>query len=351
MGYNSRIGTLRDGEKLRYAKEAALTVVRQLKDQDLVGVIAFDSQPHEIAPLQPLRENRAAARGAHPAPGRERRHRLLRRAGLGARPAARLARHPPPHHPAHRRRHQPRRAGRVSSPHPRARRRQHQRQHHPHRRQHREPEAAAGSLAARPAASSTTSRTPQTLPDLMLRETTRALTPLAQGSEQYYPAAHRRRARRCRASTSSSCRRWPATPTRSRRTAPTCCCASPAWSAATRCSPSGTTASGASRPSPPARPTMPSSGSAGPSSPSSGRSSRTGRRASTPTTRSPSTRSRADGVTEIAVRTFGPTADGAVLLARLRIDDDVTREIDLAPRQPRLFTRQPARRRRPAATR
>jgi Ca-activated chloride channel homolog len=59
MGYNSRIGTLRDGEKLRYAKEAALAVVRQLRDQDLVGMIAFDSQPYELAPLQPLRENRA----------------------------------------------------------------------------------------------------------------------------------------------------------------------------------------------------------------------------------------------------------------------------------------------------
>lgn len=59
MGYNSRIGTLRDGEKLRYAKQAALAVVRQLRDQDLVGVIAFDSQPREIAPLGPLRANRA----------------------------------------------------------------------------------------------------------------------------------------------------------------------------------------------------------------------------------------------------------------------------------------------------
>jgi Mg-chelatase subunit ChlD len=58
MGYNSRVGTIRDGEKLRYAKEAALTVVRQLKDHDLVGVIAFDSQPREIARLEPLRENR-----------------------------------------------------------------------------------------------------------------------------------------------------------------------------------------------------------------------------------------------------------------------------------------------------
>ncbi|MBX3023409.1 VWA domain-containing protein [bacterium] len=60
MGYNSRVGTLRDGEKLRYAKEAALAVVRQLKDQDLVGVIVFDSKPHEIAPLRPLAQNRAA---------------------------------------------------------------------------------------------------------------------------------------------------------------------------------------------------------------------------------------------------------------------------------------------------
>jgi Mg-chelatase subunit ChlD len=58
MGYNSRVGTLRDGEKLRFAKEAALAVVRQLKDQDAVGVVVFDSQAHEIAPLKPLRENR-----------------------------------------------------------------------------------------------------------------------------------------------------------------------------------------------------------------------------------------------------------------------------------------------------
>jgi Mg-chelatase subunit ChlD len=59
MGYNSRTPTVRDGEKLRYAKEAALAVIRQLKDQDLVGVIVFDSKPHEIAPLRPLAQNRA----------------------------------------------------------------------------------------------------------------------------------------------------------------------------------------------------------------------------------------------------------------------------------------------------
>ncbi|MBI4514733.1 MAG: VWA domain-containing protein [Deltaproteobacteria bacterium] len=58
MGYNSRARNLRDGEKLRYAREAALAVIQQLKDQDLVGVIAFDSQPFELAPLRRLRENR-----------------------------------------------------------------------------------------------------------------------------------------------------------------------------------------------------------------------------------------------------------------------------------------------------
>lgn len=60
MGFNSRIGTLRDGEKLRYAIKAGIAVVKQLKDQDLVGVIAFDARPHEIAPLEPLRQNRKA---------------------------------------------------------------------------------------------------------------------------------------------------------------------------------------------------------------------------------------------------------------------------------------------------
>ncbi|HUI26568.1 MAG TPA: VWA domain-containing protein [Candidatus Kryptonia bacterium] len=59
MGYNSRIRHLRDGEKMRYAREAALAVIRQLKDHDLVGVIAFDSQPFSLAPLRTLKENRA----------------------------------------------------------------------------------------------------------------------------------------------------------------------------------------------------------------------------------------------------------------------------------------------------
>ncbi|HVN84091.1 MAG TPA: VWA domain-containing protein [Candidatus Binatia bacterium] len=58
MGYNSRVRYLRDGEKLRYAREAALAVIHQLKDHDLVGVIAFDSQPFTLAPLRALKDNR-----------------------------------------------------------------------------------------------------------------------------------------------------------------------------------------------------------------------------------------------------------------------------------------------------
>ncbi len=44
--------------KLHYAKVAALTVIRQLKDHDYVGVIAFDSQPFPITPLEPLAKGR-----------------------------------------------------------------------------------------------------------------------------------------------------------------------------------------------------------------------------------------------------------------------------------------------------
>ena len=166
MGYNSRIGTLRDGEKLRYAKEAALAVVAPAQGPG-------PRRRHRLR-LAAARDRAAAAAAAriartleelHPAPGRERRHRLLRRAGLGAR------------------RSSPRRAcsrrhiilltdgdtNRAAPDEYRAliaddRRRQDQRHHHPHRRQHREPQAAAGHLAAAPAASSTTSRTPARCP-------------------------------------------------------------------------------------------------------------------------------------------------------------------------------------------
>ncbi len=66
MGFNSRIGTLRDGEKLRYAIKAGMAVVKQLKDHDSVGVIAFDARPHEIAPLATLKTNREKLLGALP---------------------------------------------------------------------------------------------------------------------------------------------------------------------------------------------------------------------------------------------------------------------------------------------
>lgn len=45
--------------KLHYAKSAALALVRQLKDQDYVGLIVFDSLAYEVSPLLHLSENRA----------------------------------------------------------------------------------------------------------------------------------------------------------------------------------------------------------------------------------------------------------------------------------------------------
>ena len=61
MGYHirNRLERSEDQAKLAYAKRAALAVVNQLKDTDMVGLIAFDSQPFEVAPLRPLKENRA----------------------------------------------------------------------------------------------------------------------------------------------------------------------------------------------------------------------------------------------------------------------------------------------------
>src|SRR5205823_2652926 len=48
------------GAKMEYAKRAALAVVDQLGPHDLVGAIAFDSEPYELSPLLPLAEGRAA---------------------------------------------------------------------------------------------------------------------------------------------------------------------------------------------------------------------------------------------------------------------------------------------------
>src|SRR5207247_809845 len=51
---------LQSGAKMAYAKRAALEVVDQLGPRDLVGAIAFDSEPYELGPLLPLAEGRAA---------------------------------------------------------------------------------------------------------------------------------------------------------------------------------------------------------------------------------------------------------------------------------------------------
>ncbi len=59
MGYNSKVRGLSDGQKMRYAQKAATELLNQLQDSDLIGVIAFDSEPYMLAPLAPLAENRA----------------------------------------------------------------------------------------------------------------------------------------------------------------------------------------------------------------------------------------------------------------------------------------------------
>ena len=59
MSYDSRYPAVRDGERIRYAKQAAIALLRQLDDTDFAGVIAFDSQPYVLAHLQPLGEDRA----------------------------------------------------------------------------------------------------------------------------------------------------------------------------------------------------------------------------------------------------------------------------------------------------
>src|SRR5260370_36905510 len=58
MRYDSRYPAVRDGERIRYAKEAALALLRQLDVTDFAGVIAFDSQPYVLAHLHTLRDDR-----------------------------------------------------------------------------------------------------------------------------------------------------------------------------------------------------------------------------------------------------------------------------------------------------
>jgi Mg-chelatase subunit ChlD len=59
MSYNSRYPAVRDGERIRYAKEAAVALINQLDDTDFAGVIAFDSEPYVLSHLRPVGEDRA----------------------------------------------------------------------------------------------------------------------------------------------------------------------------------------------------------------------------------------------------------------------------------------------------
>ncbi|MGH7836266.1 MAG: VWA domain-containing protein, partial [Candidatus Binataceae bacterium] len=71
MSYNSRFPAVRDGERIRYAKQAAAALLNQLDDTDYAGVIAFDSDPYVLGHLRPLGEDRAEvlARVARLQPG------------------------------------------------------------------------------------------------------------------------------------------------------------------------------------------------------------------------------------------------------------------------------------------
>ncbi|HVC44684.1 MAG TPA: VWA domain-containing protein [Candidatus Binataceae bacterium] len=58
MSYNSRFPAVRDGERIRYAKQAAIALLNQLDDTDYAGVIAFDSEPYVLGHMRPLGEDR-----------------------------------------------------------------------------------------------------------------------------------------------------------------------------------------------------------------------------------------------------------------------------------------------------
>jgi len=56
-------GSMREENRLLYAKEAAKAVARQLNDNDLLGVVGFDVEPFVVVPLSPLQTIRATAAG------------------------------------------------------------------------------------------------------------------------------------------------------------------------------------------------------------------------------------------------------------------------------------------------
>jgi Mg-chelatase subunit ChlD len=60
MGYSTRPDPSGEGEKMEYARRAALAVLDQLGPHDLAGAIAFDSQPYELGPLVPVADGRPA---------------------------------------------------------------------------------------------------------------------------------------------------------------------------------------------------------------------------------------------------------------------------------------------------
>lgn len=53
-------GSMREENKLLYAKEAAKAVARQLGEKDLLGVVGFDVSPFVVVPLAPLESIRAS---------------------------------------------------------------------------------------------------------------------------------------------------------------------------------------------------------------------------------------------------------------------------------------------------
>ncbi len=59
MSYDSRYPAVRNNQRIRYAQDAAIALLRQLDDSDYAGVIAFDSQPYVLSHLEPLGPNRA----------------------------------------------------------------------------------------------------------------------------------------------------------------------------------------------------------------------------------------------------------------------------------------------------